>query len=228
MVTIFFRTIIIYLLLVGMMRLMGKRQIGEMDLSELITTLLLSELAVTPINNNNIPLAYAILPIVIIIALEIFFTFSATKFSFMKLLFNGKPSYIVKKGMLDQTELSRLRLSLDEFIGELRLKNVSDISEVEYAVLERNGRLSVFTKTNAPPPAPNPDGTTPEKGISHPLVVDGTLSQNNLTLAGVTREWVLSQLAKKKCPLDEAFLFAVDDTGTQNLVRKYKPAKGDG
>lgn len=217
MVTIFFRTILIYLILVGVMRLMGKRQIGELDLSELITTLLLSELAVTPISDNNTPLLHAIAPIIIVISLEIFFSFIVTKSNPLKTLFGGRPSYIIRGGQLDQKELSRLRPSIDELIGEARLKDIGDISEVNYAILERNGRLSIFPKTTLPPSDPNVD-----KGVAHPMIIDGKVSSENLERTGHTEAWLLKRISDRHLKLSDVFLFTVDDAGGENLIYKYR------
>lgn len=217
MITILFRTIIIYIVLIGVMRLMGKRQIGELDLSELITTLLLSELAVTPIADNNIPFAHALVPVIVIISLEIFLSYIITKSNLMKKLFGGRPSYIIRGGQLDQKELAKLRLSIDELLGEARLKDIADISEINYAILECNGRLSVFPKTTLPPSDPNVD-----RGVAHPLVIDGYVSRENLTRVGHDEAWLMKRLGDRKLRPRDVFLFTIDDSGTENLIYKYK------
>ena len=147
MVMIFTRTIIVYIFLVIAMRLTGKRQIGELQLSELITALLLSELAASPITNNNIPLSYAFVPILTLVCIEIINTFLVTKNVAARRFLDGVPNIIIKKGVLDQKELAKVRMSMEELFAELRLKDIYDISEVEYAILEQNGQLSVTPKT---------------------------------------------------------------------------------
>ena len=151
MVMIFTRTIIVYIFLVIAMRLTGKRQIGELQLSELITALLLSELAASPITNNNIPLSYAFVPILTLVCIEIINTFLVTKNVAARRFLDGVPNIIIKKGVLDQKELAKVRMSMEELFAELRLKDIYDISEVEYAILEQNGQLSVTPKTASRP-----------------------------------------------------------------------------
>lgn len=209
MVTILFRTIIIYSLLLCAMKMMGKRQIGELEISDLVTTLMLSELAVAPIADNNIPLLYAIMPIFILISAEIILTFIITKSHILKKILSAKPSYIINKGQLQQHELEKIRMSVDEFIGELRLKDISDMKDVDYAILESNGKMSVFQKTG-----------DIEKGIAHPLVIDGHVSPQNLQLIGRNESWLLKRIYNHKCTLAETFLFTIDDAGNENFIRR--------
>ena len=151
MVTVLIRTAIIYLLLLLALRLTGKRQVGELQISELITTFMISELATSPIQDLSIPLIYSIIPIVFLLCAEIILSFLATKSKKLKKLFFGDPSFIIKNGKLDQDELGKLRIGINEFLWELRIKDVSDIDDVEYAILEQNGKLSVFLKSEKQP-----------------------------------------------------------------------------
>lgn len=209
MITIFFRTIIIYILLLLVIKLTGKRQIGELDISELVTALILSELAVSPISDNNIPLIHAVIPIIILLSLEIILTYTITKCNAFKNIISSKPSYLISKGILNQKELEKMRMSLDEFIGELRLKDINDINNVNYAILESNGKMAVFPKSEQP-----------DNGIAHPIVIDGTIIKNNLQFIGQTEAWVLKKAANHKCDLSKVFLFTVDDNGNENFIRK--------
>ena len=142
MLTILIRTILIYLILLFVLRIMGKRQIGELDLTELVITLMLSELAVEPITDGNIPLLYALIPILTLISLEILISFAETKSVFIKNILPEKPNYLIERGVLNQKELEKQRITMDELLCELRLKDISDIGDVYYAILERNGKLS--------------------------------------------------------------------------------------
>ena len=208
MVTILFRTVIIYALLLCAMKIMGKRQIGELEISDLVTTLMLSELAVEPIADNNIPLLYAVIPILILISFEIITTFIATKSNLMKKFMIAKPSYLITKGRLQQQELAKSRMSINEFIGELRLKDVGDINNVNYAVLESNGQMSVFPK--------NPDS---DAGIAHAIVIDGQICTESLQILGYDAEWLDNKLKNHNCTVKDTFLFTVDDCGNENFIR---------
>ena len=148
MATVLIRTAIIYVLFTIAIRLMGKRQVGELQISELITTFMLSELAINPIQDISIPIAYALVPLVFLFSMEVITSFLVTKLPKFRRAFMGAPSIIIRSGELDQKELGRLRISISELLSELRLKNVSKIEDVDYAILEQNGQLSVFLKGN--------------------------------------------------------------------------------
>ena len=143
--TLLVRTIIIYLLLTTSMRIMGKRQLGEMELSELVTTLLLSEIAAVPILDFAIPLKRAVIPVLLIISFEIIIPFISAKKRFIKKLIEGKPSYIIYKGELRLSEIKKSRISLDELVGELRVQgyfDISDIENLEFDIPETDAQIS--------------------------------------------------------------------------------------
>jgi len=211
MVTLLFRTLIIYALLLCAMKIMGKRQIGELEISDLVTTLMLSELAVTPISDNNTPLLYAVVPILILISFEIITTFISTKSNILKKLMIANPSYIIEKGRLRQNELTKARMSINEFIGELRLKDIGDIKNVNYAILESNGQMSVFPKTNEL----NTD-------IAHSIVIDGQICSKSLNILGFDEAWLNKKLNEYNCPLNDVFLFTVDDNQNENFIRRER------
>lgn len=221
MLTIFIRVIIIYILLVGTMRIMGKRQIGELQLSELVTTILLSELASQPITDNQIPLAFAIIPVAVLLSLEVIISFAVTKISFLKPLFDGKPSILISHGKLDKKEISRVRISMEELLSSLRIKGIADIAEVDYAILEQNGQLSVFPKKQfSPPTATEMSITVAESGIAHAIIIDSVISDFDLRFIGKDRRWLNKRLSHHNVTLDEVFLFTVDDSGKENLIKK--------
>ena len=182
MASVFIRTILIYLVLIFTLRLSGKRQIGEMQLSELVTTFLLSELASVPLVDPATPFLYAIVPIFTLISLEIILSFLTTKSAAAKRLLDDRPSVIIRHGVLCKEEMGRVRLSMDDLLCELRLKDVACIDEVDYAILEANGKISVFKKDAAP--------------LSHALVIDGVIQKDALSQAGKSEEWIGRHLQK--------------------------------
>lgn len=205
------------------MRLMGKRQIGELQLSELVITLMLSELASIPITNTSIPLLYAIIPIIILLSLEVIISFFVMKIPFLKSAFDGNPSIIVKRGVVKQQEMKKLRISMEELICQIRLKNISDISQVDYVILEQNGQFSVIPKTPFRTPTVRDLGiSSKEDGISHPLIIDGKINEYHLNIVGHDREWITKRLKEMKLDLKDAFLFAIDDSGKEFLIKKVK------
>ena len=209
MLNILLRTVIVYALLVAAMRIGGKRQIGEMQISELVSALLLSELAAMPIGHEEIPLTFAIIPTVAVICIEIIAAFAVTKSKRLRTLFDGKPSIVIRKGKLDYAELSKLRLDIEELISEARLKGVSDISELEYAILEGNGELSVFPKAEVG-----------SKGIAHIIVSDGEVNEYGLKITGLSRSALENRLKKKGLTLSELYLYTLNDDGDDNIIKK--------
>lgn len=227
MVMIFFRTIIIYIFLVAVMRLTGKRQIGELQLSELITALLLSELAAAPIINNNVPISYSLVPIITLTCIEIIGSYLVTKSVPLKRFFDGVPNILINRGVLNQKELSKVRMTLEELIAELRLKGVYDISEVEYAILEQNGQLSVAPKVaSRAVSVADMNLAIPDKGIAHQLIVDGHISKYNLKLVKKDESWLKKRIkAYGIKEFSEVFLFSIDDDGGEYILRKNEKSK---
>lgn len=208
MITILFRTLVIYALLTIGMRFTGKRQIGELELSELITTLLLSELAALPIASADIPLMHAIIPILILVSLEIIITYLTSKSALMKKLFEGKPSIIIKNGVINQKELSKIRMSMEELLGQLRVKGIGNPADVKYAIFEQNGQLSVI------------ENEKKSNDMVYAIVINGHISKSNLKEISKDKTWLLNQLSKNCRPIEDVFLFTVDSKGKQSIIYK--------
>lgn len=211
MISLFFRTFLLFAFLTLMMRLMGKRQVGEMEVSELVTTLLLSEIAALPMEDTDFPVLYAIVPILVIFTFEVIITFLKTKWNPLKKLFESKPVFLIKRGVLDQKELGKNRISLGELLSELRIQGISTYGDAYYAILEQNGKLSVVKRAM-------PDET--EKGISHTLVSDGKLSKEAMKDLGLTEENVLALCRAEGATPEEIFLLLRDDAGTVTCIKK--------
>lgn len=223
MITVFARTILIYLILIITMRLMGKRQVGELQLSELIVTIMLSDFAATPIYETDIPFAYAVTPILLLLSVEVILSFIILHVPRLKILLGGRPSLIIKKGELDQEELKRQRMCLSELIGSLREQGISDIGDVEYAILEENGKLSVFEKASKKPPdADDLKIKVKEKGISHSLILDKVIIERNLSDAGWSKDKLLKKLKSLGTDKDSILLFSVNDLGETTIIYKDK------
>ena len=221
MTTVVVRTVFFYLFLICIMKLMGKRQLGQLQLSELVTTLLLSEIAADPITNPDVPLLHAVVPIMMLFVFEILISFTATKVPKFKKLFDGVPCIVVVKGKLDQKQLRKNRISLDELLSEMRKKDIYDISDVEYAILEQNGQLSIAPKSPHLGVTKGDLGIKEKEcGISHPLVIDGHIYDYNLNLLGKNRDWLFRELKKLGTQYKKVFLFSMDDAGNSNLILK--------
>ena len=177
------RTLILYCAVICAVRLMGKRQIGELDPSELVVTILVSDLAAVPMQDLGIPLLSGLVPIATLVVLEIFLSFAALKSRRFRRLLNGQPAIIIRKGQLDIDKLRQMRLTTDEVIETLRKQNVAAVSDVKYGVIEPDGTLTVILKQPQQPVTAEMLGITP-KDTGLPLVVvsDGKMVPRSLEL----------------------------------------------
>jgi len=221
MITLLIRTLLIYFILVFAIRLMGKRQIGELQVSEFIISIILSEIAATPIMNRSMPFLYAVLPILLLLSVEVILSFVLLKSNRLKRIFYGSPSVIIRKGTLVQKELRRNRMELDELMSSLRQKGFSDLADVEYAILEENGQLSVFPKADRAPATPkNLSLTVRECGIAHVCVIDGQIITENLRLTSWNKSRLLAEIEARHATLSDVFLMTVDDGESVTLIKK--------
>ena len=221
MIRILLNTTIIYFFLIFAMRLMGKRQLGELQLSELITTILLSEIASAPITNRDVPVFYSVLSILLIISFEILLPILMSKFTFLKRLVESKPSYIIYKGELSQKELKKNRITIEELLASLRTSNISDISELQYLILEPNGKLSYFPKLqNKNVTVGDMKLSCKDSGIAHPLIIDSVICKNQLQLLEISDSLLDSILQRYNVSIENVFLLTIDDCGSINLIRR--------
>lgn len=220
MITIIYRTIIIYAILLCAVRLMGKRQLGDLELSEFVITILLSEIAIVPIADKSVKLLHSIVPILLLVSLEALVAFLSLKSRTVKKTVSGCPTILIKKGKLCKSEMAKERVTLDALLCELRLKNIYDVSEVDYAILEENGQISVLQKSWARTATAGDIGIEKkEDGIFHPIVVDGQVSDFNLKLCSHNRKWLKNQLKKRGLKSRDVFLMTVNDTGEINIIK---------
>jgi uncharacterized membrane protein YcaP (DUF421 family) len=221
MVTILIRTLIIYVSLIMIMRFMGKRQLGELEISDLVTTLLVSEIASLPLTNTDVPLSHAILPILVLTSLEVILSGAQIKIPLLKNLFSIRPAILVRHGVPDRAVMRSVRLSSEELLSQLRQKDVTDPHEVEYAILEPNGQISVIKKAREQPPTLEQlDMNVPERGMMHMVICDGKINTRNLTLAGKDERWLEAYLLTKRIGIGDVFLLLVDDSGKTRLYSR--------
>ena len=221
MFTTLIRTVLTYFLLFIVIRLMGKRQIGEMQASEFIITILLSEIASAPVTNLSLSMKDSTLSILVLVVLEISLSAALLRFNSLKRLFYGSPSFIISRGEIDIREMKRNRMEIEELMAELRQAGYSDLNDVDYAVLEDNGRLSVFPKASRAPLTPEDMKLNPqESGIAHVCVLDGKIVRRELQRAGWDEKRLNEHLASRRLALSEVFLLTVDDAGKICCVKK--------
>ena len=212
MATILVRTVMIYVILLITMRIMGKRQLGELEISELVTTLLLSEIASLPIADHSIPVTHALIPLITILTVEVILSVILLKFPKLKNVASTRPSVLIRHGTLDQKEMRRVRISLDELISEIRQSGIASLDDVDYAILEQNGKLSIVLKRQSSPLTPSDLGATPkETGIVHALIEDGHINDYNLTLLGYDRAWLQDYLDRQSKKASAIFFLGIND-----------------
>lgn len=223
MTVVLIRTVVIYLILLVTMRCMGKRQVGELEVSDLVITLLISDIATIPLTDTDIPLLHAIVPILTLLAFEVTSSMLIASFPRLKNILTVRPATLIKKGSFCQKEMRDSRISADELIGELRQQGITDISEVEYAILEQNGRLTVIQKARFRPPSAEELGIqVKESGIYHIVVDKGMPNQHAMKELGLSEQALSELLASRHLTLRQTYLLMISDNGEIRTVRKDK------
>ena len=225
MTTILIRTLIIYTMLIIIMRFMGKRQLGELEIADLVTTLLISEVASLPLTNTDVPISHAILPILVLMSLEVLLSGALLKSPLLKRILSARPAILIRHGMPDRAAMRSARISLEELLSQLRQKDVVSLDDVEYAILEPNGQISVVKKAACQPVTPEQMGMqVTESGMMHLVISDGEINLRSLKLAGKDERWLESVLLTHRAAQDEVFMMLVDDVGKVRVIRKEELA----
>lgn len=223
MMTAFARTVILYFLIMIGLRLMGKRQIGELEPGELVLTMMISDLATVPMQDFGIPLLAGVIPILTLLALSMLLSqLSLTSLRFRRLAC-GTPSVLIREGVLQQEAMRKNRYTLDELLEELRGQGITGIEEVQYAVLENSGRLSVLPWARNQPPTAEALGVEVREDATLPVVLvnDGRLLRRNLEARGLDDTWLREALRREGLTsYREAFLLTVDEGGRVACVKK--------
>ena len=209
MLSVFIKTIIIYVALTVTMKILGKRRIGELEADELVSTLLLSEIGAMPISNPDLPILHSIIPIIFICTLEVLLSILKTKWRTAKHILEGEPSYIIYKGRLLPAEISRLRISVNEILAEMRSQGIGSIDEVYYGIVEANGKLSLLSKEG-------------KAELGHSIIIDGEVRENELKSSGRDMRWLEAELKRKNIKKEDVLLLSVKDSGEVHVVRKDK------
>ena len=209
------RTVILYFFIVVGIRLMGKRQVGELEPSELVVSLVIADLASVPMQDYGIPLLTGLIPIFVLLALTMILSVLTMKSIRLRTLLCGCPSIIIQRGKIDYLEMRRNRLTVDELLEDLRTKGFTDPSQVNYAVLETNGQLSVLPFSAQKPPTACQLGLdTQEQELPLVLISDGRLLEDNLSQLGYDDVWLQNQLKEKYCTaVSNVLLLLADSTG---------------
>lgn len=220
---IMIRTFILYLLVVLVMRVMGKRQIGELQPFELVITIMISELASLPMQDTRIPLIHGVIPIVTLLFLEMLISVLELKSNAARLIFSGKPCIIINKGTVDSAIMKSQRLNLNDLFEEIRLQGYYDLESIEYAILETSGQLSIIPKTELSN-ATKQDLKVKcnQDAIPLTLILDGQINYKSLKLAGRDEKWLYSTLRSKNIDSPKDIFIAVINSKGKFYMQTYE------
>ena len=220
------RTLTVYFALLLTMRLMGKRQLGEMELSEFVVAALIADLAAHPLQDMGIPLLNGLVPIAVLFCCEVLIAGLSMRFIRLRSLFFGKPSLLIIKGTINQTEMRRNRFTPDELMQELRSQGVTDIASIEYAILETDGKLNLIPfPAERPVTAAQLQLPTQDGGYPHIVVSEGRVLEANLRHLGLDSAWLRDELERQGVErADEVYLMTVDESRNVYLARKEASA----
>ncbi len=207
------RTLILFTLVVVGLRLMGKRQVGQLQPYELVIVIMLSALATIPMENTGVPLVSGLVPILTLIVVHVALSYTSLKSERARGIICGTPSVLIENGKIVEKELNRLRYNINDLLEQLRAKNIPNIADVEFAILETGGQLSVIPKSQKRPVIPE-DLNLPTKyeGLPVTLIIDGYVFHKNLAKINLSEEWLKSELRKFNVHNLKDVLFASLDT----------------
>ncbi|HZG87013.1 DUF421 domain-containing protein [Paenibacillus sp.] len=227
-VTIFSRTVLIYFIIYLVLRVMGKREIGKLSVFDLVISIMITEMAVIVVENPSRPIWEGILPMFVLGILQILIAYITLKSRVLRKWFEGSPSFVIQNGKLDRDEMRRQRYSLDDLMLQLREKNITNVADVEFAVLEPTGQLTLVKKdefrlkpeTSASPPAKDTANFRYE-GLPVPLIMDGKVQNDGLEKIGQTRFWLKRELeARGVKDVKDVFLCTIDHRGRLYIDKK--------
>ena len=223
MITLIFRTLLVYIFLIIIMRMMGKRQIGELEVTDLVATLLLSEIASLPITDPNIPVLHAIIPMIVLLSLEVFSSYILIRVPKLKNFLSASPTFLIKEGVLDQAALMASRLSIEELMSEIRQQGFCNLAYIWYAILEKDGQLTILPRTRyAPPTQEQLNISSQEEDLMHVVYNGNTFNDKGLTLIGKDRAWLKKQMERRGISLTDQFCVTANNHGEIYWIAKKK------
>ena len=215
------RTIILYILIIFAMRIMGKRQLSELQPSELVITLIIADIASIPMEDNSRPLLSGLIPMLILVALEIIVSVLMMKIPAFRKTVCGSPVMIIEDGNLLQNEMKRLRITTEDLCVQLRQQGVFSLEDVQYCIAETNGNLSVLQKPNKRnPTAEDMNIKIEDTGIETVIINDGEFLNNSIRLAQTNIKQINKILNKEKTKLKDIFIMTYDRSGKYTIIRK--------
>lgn len=223
MLVTFLRTLILYLVLVFGTRLMGKRQLGELQPSELVITILISNIATLPIEETDTPMFAGLLPILSLMCFEVISSYLCLKSRKIRRIISGKPVIIIQNGKIDQKEMQELRFSADDLMSQLRQNGIFSVSEVDFAIVETTGKLSVYQKYSARTLTPKALAMPEDKSKNSPpltVVCEGELLETNLRRCGKDSRWVQKMVDEQHLKTEDIYLMMAGQDGSYEIIPK--------
>ena len=219
MITILFRTLLIYVILIATVRIMGKRQIGELEVTDLVTTLMLSEIAALPITDTNIPVSHALIPMITLLFLEVASSVILIRIPFLKSMVSAHPTILICDGHLDQAALRSIRISMEELMGEIRQQGYSSVDQINDAILEKNGKFTILPKPQYAQPTAKQFGLKSEEDpLMHVVFSDGKCNCSGLAIIQKDPDWIYRQLHTKGYTEDQIFCVLANRLGDTNII----------
>lgn len=226
MLEVVFRTIVIYLVVLVVVRLMGKREIGQLSPFDFVVAIIIAELAAIPMESRSIPLWQGLVPLFTLGVLEVVFSFAALYSPKLRKILDGSPQVVIKNGKILKHEMRRARYNLDDLMSQLRERGFVNVSDVEFGVLETSGRLSVIPRSQKRPVTPEDLGLcTGYEGLPTVLVMDGTVMHRELHEVGLDPGWLKEKLARAGLNPDKVFLACLDTEGKLFINEDTSPSK---
>ncbi len=220
MLIVFLRSIVLYIIVLIVMRLMGKREIGQLQPFELAIAIMIADLAAVPMAETGIPISNGIIPILGLLVMHLIISFLNLKSMKIREILCGKPAILIYRGKIDEKVLKKERFTLNELQERLRSSNVVNLGDVEYAILETSGQVTVIQKPDKRTTTPKDFNITPEyEGIPYDLVVDGKVMYKNLKTIGKDYNWLKKQVNKFNMEPEEALIVTFDG-GSQMFCQK--------
>lgn len=221
MFIIFFRSVILYVLIIFAIRLMGKRQLGELSPNEFVVAILISNIATLPAEDSEIPLVRGIVPILTLVCLDVIFSYLSMKSRGLRRVMSGSPKVIISHGKLEQKTLKSIRFTVDDVTEALRGQGYFDISEIEFAVVETTGKISIYPKPMYQPLTPETlKRTKPTQNPPQTIIDDGKIIKPSLEILGMNEKQLEIILSKKNLIPKDVFLMTSDGKGNNTIIEK--------
>lgn len=221
MLTVLIRSVVLYLCIMLFMRLMGKRQLGELQPAELVISVLISNIVSLPVEDPNVPLLMGIIPVAMLVGLELIVSVLSLRFRSIRTLMGGNPVVIIHNGVIDQGALKNLRFSIDDLMESLRSQGIFDLSQIQYAIVETNGTVSILPYEKDSPATPTQlKLTLAPREVPVVVISDGMVLEDGLRVASMSRKQLNKILEKEQVSVRDVFLFSADKSHRYTLIQK--------